>query len=239
MISEGGHTRQSQSHHENDHENSSQQEVSSSQSNKNNLGGTAATTTTSAADILKKKAAVLEIGDLEVLDGAIEDGDQVVESGEEFMKKFQRLIESRTFSVGMKAKRIIEVLQDVLSRSFLMSRHIAIIIDCFRPFGEQKATAYFGTYNVELVITFFDKIIDMHNFDVVLNRLTAFEVACLYCRLGILSIYNPAKPEGGWELNMSRWYVRTTQTMLTLYTLLSFSCIITWLLLLLLGTSEW
>ena len=30
------------------------------------------------------------------------------------------------------------------------------------------------------------------------------EVACLYCRLGWLNLYNPCKPEGAWELDMSR-----------------------------------
>lgn len=30
------------------------------------------------------------------------------------------------------------------------------------------------------------------------------EVAQVYCRLGWLNIYNPCKPEGSWELDMSR-----------------------------------
>ena len=30
------------------------------------------------------------------------------------------------------------------------------------------------------------------------------EIACLYCRLGILNLYNPCKPEGAWELDMTR-----------------------------------
>jgi hypothetical protein len=34
--------------------------------------------------------------------------------------------------------------------------------------------------------------------------LSPYEVACLYCRLGMLNLYNPCKPEGAWELDMSR-----------------------------------
>ena len=30
------------------------------------------------------------------------------------------------------------------------------------------------------------------------------EVACVYCRLGWLNVYNPCKPEGAWELDMAR-----------------------------------
>jgi hypothetical protein len=34
--------------------------------------------------------------------------------------------------------------------------------------------------------------------------LSPSEAACVYCRLGWLNIYNPCKPEGAWELDMSR-----------------------------------
>jgi hypothetical protein len=34
--------------------------------------------------------------------------------------------------------------------------------------------------------------------------LSPSEVACVYCRLGWLNLYNPCKPEGAWELDMSR-----------------------------------
>lgn len=30
------------------------------------------------------------------------------------------------------------------------------------------------------------------------------EVASTYCRLGFLNLYNPCKPEGSWELDLSR-----------------------------------
>lgn len=33
--------------------------------------------------------------------------------------------------------------------------------------------------------------------------LSPYEIACLYCRLGWLNLYNPCKPEGSWELDMS------------------------------------
>jgi hypothetical protein len=179
----------------------------------------------------KKKANVLDI-DAELLDlldaVAIDEGSdsgKVIESGADFMQKFKRLMDSKNVSSCMKARRVIDVLSDVLSRSYLLSRHLALIIDCFRPYGERKSTEYFGTYNVELIIAFFDKIIDMHNFDFVLCRLTAFEVGCLYCRLGILSIYNPAKPEGGWELNMSRWDERLVAKTLVIYVFSLVQCV--------------
>jgi hypothetical protein len=34
--------------------------------------------------------------------------------------------------------------------------------------------------------------------------LSPFEIACLICRLGYLNLYNPCKPEGSYELDLSR-----------------------------------
>jgi hypothetical protein len=45
----------------------------------------------------------------------------------------------------------------------------------------------------------------LHNFELVLKILTPFETACLYCRVGILNIYNPCKPEGAWQLDLSHY----------------------------------
>lgn len=70
--------------------------------------------------------------------------------------------------------------------------------------GYYKQTKYHGTYRVDLVVGLFARIVDLHNFEFVMEVLSPAEVACLYCRLGWLSLYNPCKPEGSWELDMSR-----------------------------------
>ena len=55
---------------------------------------------------------------------------------------------------------------------------------------------YFGTYRVEIVISLFCRIIDVHNFHLVLNQLNIQEYAAIVCRVGILNIFNPLLPEG-------------------------------------------
>ena len=37
-----------------------------------------------------------------------------------------------------------------------------------------------------------------------LEVLSPMELASTYCRLGFLNLYNPCKPEGSWELDLSR-----------------------------------
>jgi hypothetical protein len=44
----------------------------------------------------------------------------------------------------------------------------------------------FGTYRLEILNDHFNRLVDLHNFEVVLAVLTPFEVACVQCRIGIL-----------------------------------------------------
>jgi hypothetical protein len=69
--------------------------------------------------------------------------------------------------------------------------------------GTVKKTEYFGTYRVEVCVTLFERVADVHNFELVTRLLEPYEVGCLLCRIGWLSIYNPMKPEGGYSLDMS------------------------------------
>ena len=54
----------------------------------------------------------------------------------------------------------------------------------FEDYGSTKRTEFFGTYRVDLVVTLFSRVLDLHNFEVVMHCLTPFEVACTYCRIG-------------------------------------------------------
>ena len=45
----------------------------------------------------------------------------------------------------------------------------------------------FGSYRVELVVSLFSRLVDIHNFEVVLSRLTPEEAGCVYARLGWLN----------------------------------------------------
>jgi hypothetical protein len=123
---------------------------------------------------------------------------------DEFLEKLQQLFENPHIHVGAKAHRVIDVLEDVFARSWIFARHLMLIVECFAQFGYYKQTKYFGTYRVDLVVALFSRVVDVHNFEFVLEVLSPFEVACLYCRLGWLNLYNPCKPCGSWELDMSR-----------------------------------
>ena len=54
----------------------------------------------------------------------------------------------------------------------------------------------FGSYRVEVLVNLFNRLVDLHNFDMVLGVLTPYEIACVQCRIGILHYFNPMKPEG-------------------------------------------
>jgi hypothetical protein len=83
-------------------------------------------------------------------------------------------------------------------------------------FGEVSRTAFFGSYNVDIVVALFARVVDLHNFEIVLEVLDARECACLFARIGILNIFNPLKPEVTYELNLARYEDRMVAKMIVL-----------------------
>eukprot|EP01035_Chromulina_nebulosa_P022697 gene22697-29391_t len=123
----------------------------------------------------------------------------------EFFIRLRECLESQNqLTIGGKAQRLIDLIEDFFGRIWIFCRHLALLLQCFLPYGFVKQTKYFGTYRVELVITLFARLVDLHNFELVMAALSPYEAACVYARLGWLNIYNPCKPEGTCELDLSR-----------------------------------
>lgn len=120
----------------------------------------------------------------------------------EIGRKFINMTSIDKISNHAKCIRIIQALEDILGRVWILSKHLAIIIGCFQ-LGLTTKTETFGTYRVELIISLFCRVIDLHNFDLVLGVLLPQEIACIICRLGYLNIFNPLKPEGYYCLDFS------------------------------------
>ena len=122
---------------------------------------------------------------------------------DEWTLRYIRVAGSKNNSVNAKAAKILEILLEQFEFTFIMARHLELILDLFQEFGLTRATD-FGTYRVELVVGLFGCVVDLHNFEIVMRALTPFEAACVYCRVGWLHIYNPMKPQGAYELDLSR-----------------------------------
>lgn len=120
-------------------------------------------------------------------------------------KRLHALLVCQTISDNAKAARVAEAVIDVCSKMFVRSRHVALLVEYFtHTYGSTLKTESFGSYICEVVCSIFCKIVDLHNFDIVLSVLSPSDIACIYCRIGMLCIYNPAKPDGALELNLSR-----------------------------------
>lgn len=107
---------------------------------------------------------------------------------------YKKLLIHPAVSAHAKANRAVDQLEEALGRIWLTSAQLAMVMYAFQQGSVWKAKG-FGTYRVELVVTLLHRILDLHNFDVVLHYLTSDEIACLYCRIGWLNLYNPMKPE--------------------------------------------
>lgn len=123
---------------------------------------------------------------------------------EDFLLRLLQALHSEEISNGAKARRIIECLEEAFNRTYIFARHLALAVRLFFKMGHRKATEWFGSYRVDLIVAVFARVVDIQNFELVMKELSPFEAACVYCRIGILSLYNPCKPEGGYELDLSR-----------------------------------
>jgi hypothetical protein len=107
-----------------------------------------------------------------------------------------------------KSARLLDYLQETFSKVWLKSRQLALILKFYEQYGTLDRTEHFGTYRVDLVVSLFSRLLDVHNFEVVLNVLTPKEIGCVFARIGMLHVFNPMKPEGAFELDLSIWEER-------------------------------
>jgi Ran GTPase-activating protein (RanGAP) involved in mRNA processing and transport len=132
----------------------------------------------------------------------------------ETLNRFVCLIASRNIPIPTKAAKTLELLIDTFETVFMMMRHMEIIVILFENLGSLKTSDSFGTYRVELIIALFGNIVDVYNIEILFRHLSSFEIACLYCRLGMLNLFNPMKPEGGFSFNLARHEERQCVKML-------------------------
>lgn len=111
----------------------------------------------------------------------------------------------RGVSMHAKAAKFLEAVEETFGQLWLYSRHVALIVMYFQKlFGNIGQSRVFGSYLVEMVVSLFGRIIDLHNFEIVLEQLDGVDCGCLFARLGLLNIFNPMKPEVTLELDMDR-----------------------------------
>lgn len=118
--------------------------------------------------------------------------------------KFRRMLSTHGISDYAKSDRLVNIFEDMLGTYWIKCRHLALIIKAF-TMGKCHKTTYFGTYRSELICNMFPRIVDIHNMDLVVQFLTPFEIASLYCRIGRLNLFNPMKPEGACELHLGSY----------------------------------
>jgi hypothetical protein len=88
---------------------------------------------------------------------------------DEFLEKFKAVLISPVTQEALKAHRLVELLEDVFSRNWIYCRHLTLMLECFVKYGYCKQTKFFGTYRVELVISLFSRLVDLHNFEFVVS----------------------------------------------------------------------
>lgn len=116
------------------------------------------------------------------------------------LMKFKIMLKASGVASYLKCQRIVEYLEEKLGGYWMRCYHVAMLLTAFE-LGNVRSN-YFGTYRTDIVVFLFPQIVDLHNFEIILRLLDAYEIAILTNRLGRLAIFNPLKPEGAYELNM-------------------------------------
>lgn len=117
----------------------------------------------------------------------------------------QLLNQTTGISIHAKASRFVEVIEESFQQLWILTRHLAFIIKQFQSlFGDCSKTKSFGSYQVDIIVYLFPRLVDIHNFELIFELLSAYDCACVINRIGILYIFNPLKPEITIELDMSR-----------------------------------
>lgn len=113
----------------------------------------------------------------------------------------------------LKAAALLEFFEAELGGMWLQCRHLALVLEVYAPLG-QAWHSHFGSYRVQLIVMLFDRLVDLHNFELVLYVLSAEEHACVLARIGTLNLFNPSKCEGGWAFDLLRWEERQVAKLL-------------------------
>ena len=108
---------------------------------------------------------------------------------------------------------IMEYAETFMSTRWIKAAQLALLVSCFEVGRLRRSD--FGSYRVELIILLYTRLIDIHNFEFVLMNLNAEEHACVIARIGPLNLFNPWKPEGAFQLDLSRWEERQVAKMLS------------------------
>lgn len=122
------------------------------------------------------------------------------------LRRFQSLDSVRNVLGPVAAVPVHDYFSNQMSTFWMLARHLALLVQLYDD-GRARHTDY-GSYRVELIVSLFSRIIDLHHFDLVLMRLTAAEHACVLARLGFLSIFTPWKPDGAHLLDFQYWEQR-------------------------------
>jgi hypothetical protein len=95
------------------------------------------------------------------------------------INRFLCLLASRNIPSPPKGSKMLEVLLDLFEYTFICSRHLELLVLLFDDLGRLKMSEHYGSYRVELCVLLFSNVVDIHNFEIVMRRLSAWEAACV------------------------------------------------------------
>lgn len=97
---------------------------------------------------------------------------------------FEVMLDTKGASDEYKSAALLEYFEAELTTVWLCCKYVALVLEFFKMGAAAKSCV--GSYRVHLLVQLFDRIVDLHNFELVLMVLSAEEHAAVLARIGQL-----------------------------------------------------
>jgi hypothetical protein len=98
---------------------------------------------------------------------------------------FEVMLDTKGATDEYKSNALLEYFESELTHVWLYCKYVAHVLELFKIGVAAKSSM--GSYRVQLLVMLFDRIVDLHNFELVLMVLSAEEHACVLARIGLFS----------------------------------------------------
>jgi hypothetical protein len=98
---------------------------------------------------------------------------------------FEVMLDTKGATDEYKSNALLEYFESELTHVWLYCKYVAHVLELFKMGMAAKSSM--GSYRVQLLVMLFDRIVDLHNFELVLMVLNAEEHACVLARIGTLT----------------------------------------------------
>lgn len=132
-------------------------------------------------------------------------------------RRLRHMMSDDRVSNDLKCAGLMEYFTSAFTNQWFCCKQLSVLLTVLEQFVRDSMNiSIFGTFRVELLVLLFDRILDLHNIELIQMTLSAHENAAFIARIGWLNIFNPCKPEGYRQFDLTKYDERQVTKILVL-----------------------